>query len=48
MIKRTTRDLSDPIFYLVGPPAMVEAMKGVLDHAGVDEDDIRTEEFYGY
>ncbi len=48
MIKRATRDLSDPIFYLVGPPAMVEAMKGVLDHAGVDEDDIRTEEFYGY
>lgn len=37
-----------PIYYVVGPPAMVESMRGALRRAGVDEDDVRTEEFYGY
>jgi ferredoxin-NADP reductase len=40
--------LAAPIFYVVGPPAMVEAMQEVLSRAGVIEDNIRTEEFYGY
>jgi ferredoxin-NADP reductase len=37
-----------PIYYLPGPPAMVAAMRRTLIEAGVDEDDIRTEEFSGY
>lgn len=41
-------DLSAPIFYIVGPPAMVEAMQAMLSEAGVAEDAIRSEEFYGY
>lgn len=36
------------ISYLAGPPAMVGAMRQMLVTAGVDEDDIRTEEFSGY
>jgi ferredoxin-NADP reductase len=40
--------LQGPIFYLAGPPAMVAAMRRMLTEAGVDEDDIRTEEFSGY
>lgn len=48
LIKREIAALSDPIFYVVGPPAMVEALKLALSQAGVDEDDIRSEEFYGY
>lgn len=37
-----------PIFYLAGPPAMVDAMRQTLNLAGIDDEDIRSEEFYGY
>jgi Na+-transporting NADH:ubiquinone oxidoreductase subunit NqrF len=37
-----------PVFYVVGPPAMVAAMKELLGVCGVDEDDIRSEDFGGY
>jgi len=40
--------LQGPIYYLAGPPGMVTAMRGMVTNAGVDEDDIRTEEFAGY
>jgi hypothetical protein len=33
---------------MAGPPAMVAAMRRMLTEAGVDEDDIRTEEVSGY
>lgn len=48
MLKRSLDGLPEPIVYVAGPPAMVEAMKGALGKAGVDDDDIRTEEFFGY
>ncbi len=41
-------DLLGPIYYIAGPPAMVAAMRQTLATAGVDEDDVRTEEFSGY
>lgn len=37
-----------PIYYLAGPPAMVAALRAVLNQSGVSNDDIRTEEFSGY
>jgi ferredoxin-NADP reductase len=37
-----------PIYYIAGPPGMVASLREVLGAAGVDEDDIRTEEFSGY
>ncbi len=37
-----------PVFYMAGPPAMVTAMRTMLNDAGVSNDDIRTEEFTGY
>ncbi len=37
-----------PIYYLAGPPAMVAGLLTTLNDAGVDDDDIRTEEFTGY
>jgi len=40
--------LPAPIFYVAGPPAMVEAMKAVLEKAGVEDTDVRSEEFFGY
>jgi ferredoxin-NADP reductase len=40
--------LRGPIYYIAGPPTMVAAARRTLNEAGVDEDDIRTEEFAGY
>jgi ferredoxin-NADP reductase len=48
MVSRYLPSLQGPIYYLAGPPAMVAAMRQMLVGAGVDEDDIRTEEFSGY
>ena len=48
MLARHLPSLQGPIYYLAGPPAMVAAMRRMLTDAGVDEDDIRTEEFSGY
>jgi ferredoxin-NADP reductase len=41
-------DFSLPIYYICGPAAMVAAMRKLLNEVGVDDDDIRTEEFSGY
>lgn len=48
MLRRAMDELYGPIYYLAGPPKMVAAMHKMLDEAGVDEDDLRTEEFAGY
>jgi ferredoxin-NADP reductase len=48
MLLRHMDGLQGPIYYVAGPPAMVGAMREMLTNAGVDEDDIRTEEFGGY
>jgi ferredoxin-NADP reductase len=48
MITRHLSALSGPIYYVAGPPAMVTAMRDMLVKAGVDEDDIRAEDFAGY
>ena len=48
LIRRATRGLTAPIYYVVGPPAMVLAMQETLRGAGVSDEDIRSEEFYGY
>jgi ferredoxin-NADP reductase len=40
--------LQGPIYYIAGPPTMVAATRQTLSEVGVDEDDIRTEEFAGY
>jgi ferredoxin-NADP reductase len=48
MLLRHICDLRGPIYYVAGPPAMVAAMWEMLTNAGVEDDDIRTEEFGGY
>src|SRR3984893_8450958 len=40
--------LRGPIYYIAGPPTMVAGARRTLSEVGVDEDDIRTEEFAGY
>jgi len=48
MLSRNLATLQGPIYYSAGPPAMVAGMREMLVGAGVDEDDIRTEDFAGY
>jgi ferredoxin-NADP reductase len=40
--------LRGPVYYIAGPPTMVAAARQTIGEVGVDEDDIRTEEFAGY
>lgn len=48
MLERHLRDMRAPVYYFAGPPAMAMAMQRLLAGAGVPEDDMRSEEFYGY
>jgi ferredoxin-NADP reductase len=48
MLKKYVTEDMQPIHYLAGPPAMVTAMRKMLNEAGVSNDDIRFEEFAGY
>jgi ferredoxin-NADP reductase len=48
MLEKYLEDLAEPIYYISGPAAMVAAMRKMLNEAGIDEDNIRTEEFSGY
>ena len=48
MLLKYIADLTLPIYYIVGPPGMVTAMRQTLSEAGVNDDNIRTEEFSGY
>ncbi len=48
MLTKHCRDLKSPIYYLVGPPGMVAGVHQSLNQMGVDDDDIRSEEFSGY
>jgi ferredoxin-NADP reductase len=48
MLERHLPDPLRPIYYFAGPPAMAMALQGMLAEMGVAENDMRSEEFYGY
>lgn len=48
MLQKYIGDLSAPIYYISGPASMVKSIRKTLDEAGIDSDNIRTEEFSGY
>lgn len=48
MLKRHLPDLRSPIYYSAGPHGLTMAMELMLADLGVSEDDMRSEEFYGY
>jgi ferredoxin-NADP reductase len=37
-----------PVYYIAGPPEMVAGLRQVLNGMGVEDDDIRSEDFAGY
>jgi ferredoxin-NADP reductase len=48
MLAKYVGDLAAPIYYSAGPPGLVAAMQEMLSEAGINEDDIVTEDFAGY
>lgn len=48
LLTRVLGDILAPVYYMAGPPAMVDAMRDLLDSARVKGEDIRSDEFYGY
>ena len=48
MIERHVGAVTEPVFYLAGPPALVAAMEALLLKGGVKSGNIRAEMFTGY
>lgn len=48
MLGRYLNDAVSPIYYIAGPPEMVRGLHAIVNATGVDDDDIRTEDFAGY
>jgi len=48
MLERHLKGLAAYVYYIAGPPGLVEAMQKMLVAAGVAEDAIHTDEFFGY
>jgi len=48
MLLKYLKDAVSPIYHLAGPPEMVKGLHAVINEAGVDDDDIRAEDFFGY
>ena len=48
MLERHLDDLPGAVCYMAGPPAMIEAMQKMLVEAGVNSENILSDEFYGY
>ena len=48
MLTKYLTNLDGPIYYIAGPPSMVSSMHSMLNEAGVNDDDIRSEAFSGY
>ena len=48
MLAKYMHPAKSPIYYIVGPPGMVSGLHSMLNESGVNDDDIRTEDFSGY
>ena len=48
MLAKHLNSAASPMYYMAGPPRMVKELHTLLTEIGVDDDDIRAEEFAGY
>ena len=48
MLDKYLNGAVSPVYYITGPPPMVKAIHTMLVDSGVDDDNIRVEEFAGY
>lgn len=48
LLRQVAGTMNEPIYYLAGPPGMVDAMRQTLTDIGVADPAIHSEAFYGY
>ena len=48
MLARYLKDAGKPVYYVAGPPEMVRGLQTMIQESGVNDADIRAEEFAGY
>ncbi len=48
MLRKYVKDMETASYYVVGPPAMVDGLRKMLESAGIHKSNIRAEEFVGY
>jgi ferredoxin-NADP reductase len=48
MLEKYLGGIPSAIYYVTGPPTFVAGMRAMLAKSGVDDDNVRTEEFSGY
>lgn len=48
LLSKHLANIGSPIYYVVGPPGMVTALRTMLKEARIEDQDIRTEKFAGY
>lgn len=48
MLSRHKAGMSALVYYIAGPPRMVSGLRTMLNQMGVNDDDIRSEDFAGY
>ena len=48
ILARHLKDAVSPVYHVAGPPEMVKGLKTMIGEEGIDDDDIRAEEFAGY
>jgi ferredoxin-NADP reductase len=48
MLSRHLHGAVSPVYYIAGPPAMVQSLRKMVQQIGVADSDIRAEEFAGY
>lgn len=48
LIKKYLPDMQSPIYYIAGPPQMVEAMTEIVKNMGISDEKIKVENFTGY
>lgn len=48
MLGKVIKQVTEPNYYVAGPPSMVNSMKSLLQSLGVERDQIHVEQFEGY
>lgn len=48
MLEKHLDSLLEPVYYIAGPPGFVLAMRGLLQEAGIDPNDVKFDQFVGY
>ncbi len=48
MLRKYINDLQKPLYYIAGPPIMVEGIRQLVSEIGVDEEKVISKDFTGY